>query len=525
MILYAALAFCAFVAFLYYKYPDRAVGTRPRPDVPNADDTVPIFGGTFSISSNVQTLHEWVLNQAKKHGDVWRTTILAYPPVDMILTTNVTDVEHILRDPWTYEKGVDQKRQNSDLFGHGIFAADGDEWKVQRKVASNIFNVKNFRDFYSPIFHHDATQVVRHLEQASKIGAFIDIHDLLLRSTLDSFLKISMGEDRGCLASDGTVVDGRYTLPPVEFAIAFDTLNSICAKRGSIPFWQVIEKLNGTDAKRDWCQKVLHGNAQKIIDKKRQAYAAGQVPKDKSKQDLLDYFMQTENDDGTPVTDEQLRDVVINFIVAGRDTTAQTLSWVFYELSKNPQILAKVRQECLSVLGPTRMCDYNDLKELKYTTATFNEVLRLYANVPFNFKVPTKDDVLPGSKTKVYKGQRVAFHPYAMGRLTKIWGPDAEEMRPERWIDESGNLSKENSFKWPVFNAGPRICLGMNMATQEAVVLMSSIVRRFNLELCNEANFQNSNGRLLCIALQMIRRNGACSTRIREKGWLDMIFK
>ncbi|KAJ3312216.1 hypothetical protein HDU93_005059, partial [Gonapodya sp. JEL0774] len=118
-----------------------------------------------------------------------------------------------------------------------------DEWKVQRKIASNIFNVKvspvllskyqmlrdaltvhdfhdqNFRDFYSPIFHHDATRVAEHLAQAGKMNAFIDIHDLLLRSTLDSFLKIAMGEDKGCLAGKPTVINGKYTLPSVEFAI------------------------------------------------------------------------------------------------------------------------------------------------------------------------------------------------------------------------------------------------------------------------------------------------------------------
>ncbi|KAJ3332672.1 hypothetical protein HDU93_008974 [Gonapodya sp. JEL0774] len=184
------------------------------------------------------------------------------------------------------------------------------------------------------------------------------------------------------------------------------------------------------------------------------------------------------------------------------------------------------------------MCDYNDLKDLKYTMATFHEVLRLYANVPFNFKVPTKDDILPGTKTKVYKGQRVAFHPYSMGHLTRIWGADAEELRPERWIDASGNLLKENQYKWPVFNAGPRICLGMNMANQEAMVLISTIVRKFEMELCNEGenlcsrmlfgsltgqmSTSNRNRRnhslqspFYILSLQTTPKNGACGTPIQ----------
>ncbi|KAJ3332017.1 hypothetical protein HDU93_009379, partial [Gonapodya sp. JEL0774] len=423
VILYVGLALVALVAFLFIYYNDRAVGTRSRPEIPNTDGTIPILGGTLALLRATPELHDWVLEQTRKHGDVWRTTM--FPSDDMIMTTNVADVEHILRDPWLYIKGESQISENGDLLGHGIFTSDGDEWKVQRKIASNIFNVKNFREFYSPIFHHDANLVAANLEQAAKMNAYIDIHDLLLRSTMDSFLKIAMGEDRGCLTGEPTVVNGKYTLPPNEFATAFDTLNFICAQRGVTPFWKIVEKFNGTYQKVQWCRKVIHGNAQAIIDKKRKSV---REKKDKSQQDLLDYFLQAENDDGSPLQDEQLRDVVVNFLLmTGRDTTAQTLCWVFYELARHPDILSKVRQECLTVLGPDRMCDYNDLKDLKYTMATFHEVLRLYANVPFNGKIPTRDDVLPGSKTKVYKGQHVAFHPYVMGRLEKIWGPDAEE--------------------------------------------------------------------------------------------------
>ncbi|KAJ3338924.1 hypothetical protein HDU93_008903 [Gonapodya sp. JEL0774] len=504
LVIYGFLLLVALAAYVWIKYPNRAVGTRDCPNIPTVDGSVPVLGGMLTLAKAGPWLYEFLYEQALKKGEVFRITMPKYPnALDMIFISNVQDLEHILRDPWLYEKGAGMKEMNKDLFGNfGIFSNDGDTWKVQRKVASNIFNVKNFRDFYSPIFQSDALKLSSHLTSAAKMGAPVDLQDLLLRSTMDSFLKIAMGKHKGCLDGTPSVVDGKYvgmgdacTLPQVEFTTAFDTLNNIVAQRFSLPFWQLVEKLTGRHDKMEWCKSVLRNNAQTIIEEKRKIRAErgdSGPAEDRPAQDLLDYFLVTENEDGTTITDEQLQDVVINFVVAGRDTTAQTLSWVFYELARHPDILAKVRAECFSVLGKDRVCQYSDIKDLKYCNATFNEVLRYHANVPFNFKFPTKDDILPGTQTKVYAGQQITFSPWVMGRLERIWGPDAQELKPERWLDQNGNLLKENAYKWPVFHAGPRICLGMNMATQEALTILSTVVRKFAFQLVNEGGLSRS---------------------------------
>ncbi|KAI8847581.1 cytochrome P450 [Chytridium lagenaria] len=75
-----------------------------------------------------------------------------------------------------------------------------------------------------------------------------------------------------------------------------------------------------------------------------------------------------------------------------------------------------------------------------------------------------------------------------MGRMESIWGPNATEFYPERWIDESGNLRRESQFKWPVFNAGPRVCLGQQMATVEAVMALAALCRKFKFVLLPHAN-------------------------------------
>ena len=117
---------------------------------------------------------------------------------------------------------------------------------------------------------------------------------------------------------------------------------------------------------------------------------------------------------------------------------------------------------------------------------------------------------------------------WAMGHLTSIWGPDAKSFKPERWIDDKGSLIKENQYKWPVFNAGPRICLGMNMvgclinaallltphqATQEGILFLAAILRQFHFEVVNEdkpskwGSFETREGRYV-LALTLGMRDG-----------------
>ncbi|KAI9013441.1 cytochrome P450 [Hyaloraphidium curvatum] len=492
-----ALALVAGAVYLLIKYPNRAAFTPEMPGVPLVDNSLPLLGHAFELARTAPYMHEWYLELAKKHGDVFRTTMWlpGMAHADMVTTLNVKDVEAILRDPYLFEKGDGMRDMNQDLFGHGIFATDGDLWKVQRKVASNIFNVRNFRDLYAPIFVEDSTNLRRHLSIVadhckSHPDACVDIQDLLLRSTMDSFVKLSMGGQLGNLAGEGTFdAEGRYRLHEIPFAKAFDLLNSHVTKRFQNPLWKITERLDGTHAQMRSYQKTLDDFTLSIVRRKR-----AEREKDASKGskesggDLLDYFLNVKNEDGTDISDRQLQDTVRNMIVAGRDTTAQTMSWVVYTLSQRPDVADKVRAEMDAVIGPDKdkLPDYSHFNGLKYSMAVFNEVLRLHSNVPFNFKHPTQDTVLPGSGTKVFAGQRVQFVTFAMGRYDKIWGPDAEEFKPERWLDEKGSLRKEDSYKYPVFNAGPRICLGMDLARQEAMVLMAAIFRRFRLTVVRE---------------------------------------
>ncbi|KXS15601.1 cytochrome P450 [Gonapodya prolifera JEL478] len=473
------------------KWPDMVVFSKKRDDIPIAPGGEPLIGHTRYILRNGPRRLEALYETFLKAGEVSRRTVFSYNqgPQDLILSFNVQDVEQIMRDPYTWVKGTTANAATRQFFGDGIFVSDGDEWKVARKTASNIFNVKNFRDHFADDFITECDKLSAHLRTASRKGLVVDLQDLFLRCTLDSFARLAMGKDCGAIDQKFYTEGGRYKLPTVAFMNAFDNAGSHTVKRGINPFWEWTELFNGQKKIMDGYIKTMDDFAADVVREKRakmaEASKAGRSVGE-LEVDLLDYFMKNKNEDGSELSTKQLRDIVMNFIIAGRDTTAQTLSWCFWRLAQHPEVYAKLREEAFRVLGRDGTSTYSDFKNLKYTNAVFNEVLRLHPNVPSSSKLATRDEILPGTKTRVAKGQRVFWSSYVMGRSTKIWGPDALEFRPERWLDKDGNLLRENQYKWPVFNAGPRICLGMNMATQEGVVFLSTLIRQFDFELVNE---------------------------------------
>nr|GMD69028.1 cytochrome P450 94A2-like [Ipomoea batatas] len=113
-----------------------------------------------------------------------------------------------------------------------------------------------------------------------------------------------------------------------------------------------------------------------------------------------------------------------------------------------------------------------------YTHAALSETMRLYPPVPVDSKAAAEDDVLPDG-TVVKKGWRVTYHPYAMGRVEDVWGKDWPEFRPERWLEK--DRAAGDSYVYPVFQAGPRICLGKEMAFLQMKRVVAGVLRRFRV--------------------------------------------
>lgn len=167
-----------------------------------------------------------------------------------------------------------------------------------------------------------------------------------------------------------------------------------------------------------------------------------------------------------------LRDQIIAVLLAGRDTTAATLSWAFYQLSHYPDQFKKLRDEVINSVGRTGTPTYESLKDMPYLRHTLNETLRLYPAVPYNLRSALEDTTLPTTPGNppiaVVKGDVVIYSALSMQRRKDLYPPTSEKIEdpdifsPERWENWT-----PKPWHYVPFNGGPRICVGQNFAMTE----------------------------------------------------------
>ncbi|KAG0321315.1 hypothetical protein BGZ99_003964 [Dissophora globulifera] len=452
-----------YLLYILIKYRDNVIGTR-RANLPGPTG-LPLIGNfiLFAMTpmNQISQLHD---RFHEKYGSTWSFTM---PGLGRsIMVNDPAAVEHVLKTNfWAYEKGPLLQDSNKDLLGAGIFSSDGQHWKWQRKMASHIFNVRAFRDYTSNVFVRESDIVAAYLDTVAQKGTVVDIHEIFLKFTLDSFGEISFGQSFGCLDDPEK---------EVEFAAAFDRLNATVSERLFLGPWRLVEWWTGRNKQVVKDRKIITEFSLDIIRNRRMnGY-------DKPQKDLLQLFIDLKDEDGNPLSDDMLKDSILNFIIAGRDTTAQALSWMFYLMhssSADKNIAQKLRKEIEDVLGDD-LPSYESSKKMVYAEACLYEALRLYPSVPRNLKVCVEDDVLPNG-VEIKKGEFFQWSSWTMGRDTATWGPDAKIYRPERWL--SGE--KASPTKFPAFHAGPRTCLGQQFATIEAITIMSTLFKKFSFEL------------------------------------------
>lgn len=185
-----------------------------------------------------------------------------------------------------------------------------------------------------------------------------------------------------------------------------------------------------------------------------------------------------------------MRDQLVALLLAGRDTTAGTLSWLFLELSKNPRVVEKLRAEIVQFLGDGgRPPTYQEIKDMKYLTHVINETLRLYPIVPFNVRSALTDTTLPHgggadrmSPTGCPKGTIVGYSTLVMQRRRDLYPPISASFPydPLEWVPERWSTWTPKSWNFIPFNGGPRICIGQQFAMVEMGYTIVRILQEFD---------------------------------------------
>lgn len=504
---HVAIASVLILGLLCLIAPDRYIFVSHRKGIKEVPGALPLIGNLLfllDIAAKRRRFLDEFLRMQKSIGAGGMPWAATFP----YLGGRVTSINRPEYIRWVqktnfenYIKGSFFQKSMGDVMSlHGIFVADGEIWRKQRKMASHIFSVGNFRTHVQNTIHRDLAILNKLFRDASSKNTELNLPDLFFRFTLSSFSLMAFSADIKCLPSN--VGDLSKV---VEFAANFDYAQRVMDERFVDPLARFTELFSPQGRKMRRTIKELHSFCYEIIDLRLAARARGeaQAASGKGDKDLLALFMEQN------LTRDELLPVVLNFLIAGRDTTAQALGWLFYELSKHPECIEKARQEIHEKLGSGssfQSMAYDDLSSLVYVQACFLEALRLHPSVPKNIKLAVKDDVIrpyaqPCSDADVApnavpttqklpdlvikKGETVTWQDHTMARMPELWGEDCEQFKPERFIEErkdgSIGIKTYSQYLFHAFNAGPRLCLGQTLATYEGCAVVAEILGNFDV--------------------------------------------
>ncbi|CAN3363811.1 cytochrome P450 52A12 [Diutina catenulata] len=374
---------------------------------------------------------------------------------DVIVTTDPENVKAILSTQFS-EFGLGKRHaQFAPLLGDGVFTLDGDGWKHSRAMLRPQFA----RDQVSHVTMWEP-HVERLVAQIRKVDGPVDLQPLFFKFAMDSATEFLFGKSLESLAEDdGSSSD--FSGISSDFNYAQEQL----AMRALMQdlYWVVDSKRF-----RAACGRI-HEFADTYVD------AVLALSPAELEKDSYTFLYELAKETRDP---RVLRDQALNILIAGRDTTASTLSFLFFELARHPEVVERLRAE---IAGLDEL-SFDRLKRAKYLQAVVSETLRLYPIVFENARFNRVATTLPrgggdGSQPAyVPKGSNVTYSAYLMHRDPRYYGADAEVFDPSRWLDDR---TKRLGWAYLPFNGGPRVCLGQQFALTQIAYVVERLLQEF----------------------------------------------
>lgn len=419
------------------------------PQPPPGPDGWPIIGSIFRIDPKRNILFNFI-DLWREFGDLCHVKL---GPLHLYLVIKPEHVHHVLvRNPDNYIKG---SAYNSFrlLVGQGLVTSDGELWRQQRRLMQPSFTPRATGQFVDLMVNAIERMADRWLD-AALLGQPLHIDDEMARLTMSIISQTIFGVDLG---EESGVVSRAF-----HEAFAFVTARTMSAA----PFPLTWPLPSHRQFKRN----------RRIID----AFVQTQIAKGRQRQQqdsLLAILLQaTDEETGQPMTDEQVRDEVVTLFLAGFETTARSLTWGWYLLSQQPEVVQRLEAEVDGAFGK-RAPTLAELSALPYTRMVVDEILRLYPPAGMLARQVVADDVIDGYR--IQANSVVMLIPFMTHRYPGVWA-EPEQFQPERFHpDQIGQRPKSAYIP---FSGGARICLGNHFALTEMVFTFAMICARYRLQ-------------------------------------------
>ncbi|CAK4032293.1 Cytochrome P450 52A12 [Lecanosticta acicola] len=375
-----------------------------------------------------------------------------------------------------FDIGATRRAILIETLGDGIFAQDGKKWEHSRAMLRPNFVREQISDLEMEERHVKNLMHVLPVRSGDGWTEFTEIQTLFFRLTIDTATDFLFGDS---VLSQIAEADQTTSQPRDERAFSgnFDSAQLHMAKKFRLVDMHWLYNPKEYKANRT----VINDFVNHYVDLALQKGLTSKTSPDDEKKGHYVFLEALAQQTSDPV---ELHAQLLNILLAGRDTTSSLLSWCFHQLLRNPHVFAKLRATILDTFGT-----YDDPKEVTFATLkschylqyTLSETLRLWSVVPGNARRTNKPTSLPRgggpdglSPVFLPAGTQVDFSIHVMHRRKDLWGPDAEEFKPERFV------GRRHGWEFLPFNGGPRICIGQQFALTEASYVLVRLLQRFD---------------------------------------------
>jgi cytochrome P450 len=410
---------------------------------------LPMLGNLLQIRT--ESLHLTAERWSRTYGEYFRFRI---GPREILALANPETIAAVLRDrPDGFHRTERLTDIANDMGFNGVFSANGDAWRRQRPMVMAGFDPQHIKSYF-PSLVHVTHRFERRWRRAAAAGQTIDLQADLMRYTVDVTAGLAFGTDINTLESDGDVIQSHLDK---IFPSLFSRLMAPFA------YWRWFR-----DRKLDKHLEALHLAVADFIGQARRRMAEKDKPTN-----LIEAMIAARDNPASGLTDADVAGNVLTMLLAGEDTTANTLAWMIYLLHRHRDALARASDE---VSGINRQ-RYEEVSALPFIDACISETMRLKPVAPIIMLQPTRDTVIAGievpKKTLIMCLMRA-------GATDERRFPDAQSFDPQRWLS-GASASSPKRVAMP-FGAGPRLCPGRYLAILEMKMVMGMLLSSFEIE-------------------------------------------
>ena len=379
----------------------------------------------------------------------------------------------------------------------GVFGAEGDAWRRQRKMVMAGFDPRHLRAYF-PSLVKVAGRLERRWRAAARNGAAVDLQPDLMRFTVDAISGLAFGADVNTLESNEEVIQSHLDK---IFPAMFRRLMA------PLPTWRWWKTAQDRELDRS---VVAVGRAIDGFVREARARLDADPERRAAPHNLLEAMIVAADDPGSGITDDEVSGNVMTMLLAGEDTTANTLAWAVWLLTRHPETLARARAEVDANVDPAGGWTLERLAELRYVEACANETMRLKPVAPFLMLQAVREtriaDIRVPAGTLVWCGLRT-------DTARDEYFENAASFSPERWLQAHAvpSATSANRISMP-FGAGPRVCPGRQLAMLEIKMALATLLGTFDIESVTPATGTEPD-ELMSFAMTP----AAMSMRLRER--------